>query len=83
MTFSLFSQVQLIQDIPEFNLKKGSITVIVEYYAMSEGEDGYSVEGLIAQDTVEVAESQIQLIEIEKIQEKEQNFGLKPTLFIP
>ncbi|NER08453.1 MAG: DUF4926 domain-containing protein [Okeania sp. SIO3C4] len=83
MTFSLFYQVQLIQDIPEFNLKKGSITVIVEYYAMSEGEDGYSVEGLIAQDTVEVAESQIQLIEIEKIQEKEQDFRLKPTLFIP
>ncbi|WP_293061461.1 DUF4926 domain-containing protein [Okeania sp. SIO2B3] len=37
MKFPLFSQVQLIQDIPEFNLKKGSIGVIVEYYAISEG----------------------------------------------
>ena len=26
MKFILFSQVQLIQDIPEFNLKKGSIS---------------------------------------------------------
>ncbi|MGK7946590.1 MAG: DUF4926 domain-containing protein, partial [Microcystaceae cyanobacterium] len=50
MTFPLFSQVQLIEDIPEFNLKKGSVGVIVEHYPMSQGEDGYSVEGLIAQD---------------------------------
>ncbi|MGD1807753.1 DUF4926 domain-containing protein [Dapis sp. BLCC M126] len=68
MTFPLFSQVQLTQDIPEFNLKKGSIGVIVEYYSMSEGEDGYSLEGLIAQDTVEVSGSQIQLINVEQIQ---------------
>ncbi|NER03442.1 MAG: DUF4926 domain-containing protein, partial [Okeania sp. SIO3C4] len=51
-------------------LKKGSMGVIVEYYSISEGEDGYSLEGLIAQDTVEVAESQIQLIKVEKTQEK-------------
>ncbi|MGK7922763.1 MAG: DUF4926 domain-containing protein [Trichodesmium sp.] len=70
MKFPLFSEVQLIQDIPEFNLKKGSIGIIVEYYSMSEGEDGYSLEGLIAQDTVEVAESQIQLINVEQPQEK-------------
>ena len=76
MKFSLFSQVQLTQDIPEFNLKKGSIGVIVEYYSMSEGEDGYSVEGLIAQDTVEVAESQIKLINVEQIQEKEKAMRL-------
>ncbi|NES72848.1 MAG: DUF4926 domain-containing protein [Okeania sp. SIO2D1] len=64
------SQVQLIQDIPEFNLKKGSMGVIVEYYPISEGENGYSIEGLIAQYIVEVAESQIQLIKVEKTQEK-------------
>ncbi|NET25471.1 DUF4926 domain-containing protein [Okeania sp. SIO1I7] len=69
MTFPLFYEIQLTQDIPELNLKKGSIGVIVEYYPISEEEDGYSVEGLIAQDTVEVAESQIQLINAEKIQE--------------
>lgn len=70
MTFPLFSQVQLSEDIPEFNLKKGSVGVIVEYYPMSQGEDGYSVEGLIAQDTVEVTESQIKLIKVEQVPEK-------------
>ncbi|NES02830.1 MAG: DUF4926 domain-containing protein [Okeania sp. SIO2F4] len=70
MTFPLFYKVKLIQDIPEFNLKKGSIGVIVEYYPMSQEEDGYSVEGLIAQDTVEVSESQIELINVEQTQEK-------------
>jgi hypothetical protein len=60
MTFPLFSQVQLTQDIPQFSLKKGSIGTIVEHYSMPEGkEDGYSIEGLIYQDTVEVTESQI------------------------
>ena len=63
MKFPLFSQVQLTKDIPQFNLKQGSIGTIVEYYPMSENlEDGYSIEGLIDQDTVEVAESQIELI---------------------
>jgi hypothetical protein len=70
MTFPLFSQVQLTQDIPEFNLKKDSSGVIVEHYPMSQGEDGYSVEGLIAQETVEVAESQIKLINVEQTPEK-------------
>jgi hypothetical protein len=60
MMFPLFSQVQLIQDLPQFSLKKGSIGTIVEYYPMTEGkEDGYSIEGLAYQDTVEVSESQI------------------------
>ena len=67
MTLPLFSQVQLTEDIPEFNLKKGSIGVIVENYPMSQGEDGYSIEGLITQDTVEVTESQIKLIKVEQV----------------
>jgi len=71
MKFPLFSQVRLTQNIPQFNLKKGSIGTIVEYYPMPEGqEDGYSLEGLIYQDTVEVAESQIAMITIEKKREK-------------
>ena len=41
MKFPLFSQVRLTQNIPQFNLKKGSIGTIVEYYPMPEGqEDG-------------------------------------------
>ena len=60
MKFPLFSQVQLTQNIPQLNLKKGSIGTIVEYYPMPNSlEDGYSLEGLICQDTVEVYESQI------------------------
>jgi hypothetical protein len=71
MKFPLFSQVRLTQNIPQFNLEKGSIGTIVEYYPMPEGqEDGYSLEGLIYQDTVEVAESQIAMITIEKKREK-------------
>lgn len=61
MKFKLFSPVFLTEDLPE--LKKGSIGTIVEYYQRPEGEeDGYSLEGLIFQDTVEVAESQIELL---------------------
>lgn len=63
MKFKLFSQVCLTEDIPEYGLKKGSIGTIIEYYPMAEGEeDGYSLEGLIFQNTVEVAESQIELL---------------------
>lgn len=63
MKFQLFTQIALHEDIPEYGLKKGSIATIVEYYPMPEGqEDGYSLEGLIPQDTVEVSESQIEVI---------------------
>jgi hypothetical protein len=63
MKFKLFSQVCLTEDIPEYGFKKGSIGTIVEYYPrVKDEEDGYSLEGLISQDTVEVAESQIELL---------------------
>jgi Domain of unknown function (DUF4926) len=63
MKFQLFSQVALREDILEFNLTKGSIGTIVECYAASDQrESGYSLEGLIPQDTVEVSESQIESI---------------------
>ena len=71
MKFSLFSPVQLTQNIPQLNLKKGSIGTIVEYYPMPNSlEDGYSLEGLICQDTVEVSESQIELVPIQQNREK-------------
>ena len=67
MKFSLFSQIQLTQNIPQFNLKKGSIGTIVEYYPTPKSlEDGYSIESLIYQDTVEVTESQIELVPIQQ-----------------
>ena len=71
MKFPLFSQVQLTQNIPQLNLKKGSIGTIVEYYPMPNSlEDGYSLEGLICQDTVEVSESQIELVPIQQNRKK-------------
>ena len=71
MKLSLFSQIQLTQNIPQFDLKKGSISTIVEYYPTSENlEDGYSIEGLIYQDTVEVSESQIELVPIQQNRKK-------------
>lgn len=63
MKFQLFSQVALREDIPELNLMKGSIGTIVECYStLDNQENGYSLEGLIPQDTVEVSESQIEAI---------------------
>ena len=62
MKFPLFSQVILKKDIPELGIEKGSVATIVEHYPMSDTqEDGYSLEGLIDRDTVEVSESQIEL----------------------
>ncbi|MGK7896221.1 MAG: DUF4926 domain-containing protein [Xenococcus sp. (in: cyanobacteria)] len=61
MKLPLFSQVILKEDIPEFSIKKGAIATIVEDYPMPDAEeDGYILEGLVAQDTVEVSESQIE-----------------------
>jgi hypothetical protein len=59
MKFQLFTQVALCEDLPKFNLKKGAIGTVVEHYPMPE-TDGYSLEGLIPENTVEVSESQIQ-----------------------
>ena len=61
MNFPLFLQVILKEDIPEFGIKKGAVAIIVEHYSMPDAEeDGYSLEGLVALDTVEVSESQIE-----------------------
>jgi hypothetical protein len=61
MKFQLFTQVKIREDIPEYGLKKGSTGTIVEYYPMPKGkESGYSLEGLIPEDTVEVCESKIE-----------------------
>ncbi|MGB7247909.1 MAG: DUF4926 domain-containing protein [Phormidesmis sp.] len=60
MRYSLFSQVALTEDIPEYNLKKGDIATVVEHYPMPGEEDGYSLEGLdVPHVTVEVPESKI------------------------
>ncbi|MBD2082082.1 DUF4926 domain-containing protein [Leptolyngbya sp. FACHB-17] len=63
MKFQLFTQVALKKDLPQFGVKKGSIAIVVEVYEMSNGEEnGYSLEGLIPNDTIEVSESQIEAV---------------------
>lgn len=59
--FPLFSEVVLLQDMPTYNLKRGSVATVVEHYAMNDlQQDGYSLEGFyVSNVTVEVAESQI------------------------
>ncbi|MDD1413806.1 DUF4926 domain-containing protein [Dolichospermum sp. ST_con] len=63
--FPLFSEVVLLQDLPIYNLKRGSVATVVEHYAMGELEQsGYSLEGFnVPNVTIEVAESQIISIE--------------------
>ena len=63
--FPLFSEVVLLQDIPMYNLKRGSVATVVEHYSMNElSQDGYSLEGFdIPNVTAEVAESQIISVE--------------------
>lgn len=70
MSFELFTQVVLKEDLPKYNLKKGNVAIIVEYYPRPEGEeDGYSLEGFegIVNDTVEVRESQIESLEVKDL----------------
>ena len=61
VTYPLFSQVALDEDIPELHLKLGDVATVVEHYPMPDGEeDGYSLEGFdVPNVTVEVAASQI------------------------
>lgn len=65
MKFQLFTQVAITEDLPRYGLKKGSVGTIVSYYPMPVGEeDGYSIEGLLDKDTIEVAESEIEAVQV-------------------
>ncbi|MCP4374085.1 MAG: DUF4926 domain-containing protein [Deltaproteobacteria bacterium] len=44
MTYQLFEEVVLLEDITEKGLLKGDVATIVEYHSVTEGEDGYSLE---------------------------------------
>jgi len=44
MTYQLFEEVVLLEDMPESGLMKGDVATIVEYHAVPDGEDGYSLE---------------------------------------
>ena len=50
MQFELFSEVKLTKDLPEDNLLKGMMAIIVDYCPRPEGEkDGYILEVLNSQ----------------------------------
>ncbi len=44
MTYQLFEEVVLLEDIIDKGLLKGDVATIVEYHSVFEGEDGYSLE---------------------------------------
>jgi hypothetical protein len=44
MTYKLFTEVVLLEDIHAKSLKKGDVATIVEHHPVSEGEDGYTLE---------------------------------------
>ena len=67
MRFEILTKVVLKEDLPKYDLKKGDIGTIVEYYPSSNGEeDGYSLEGFdtVDNNTVEVRASQIEPLEV-------------------
>lgn len=64
MKFEMFTEVQLAQDLPKYNLLQGATAIIVDYCPRPEGqENGYILEVLDENDTgfkvIAVAESQI------------------------
>lgn len=44
MTYRLFEEVVLLENIAEKGLKKGDVATIVEHHPVTDGEDGYSLE---------------------------------------
>jgi hypothetical protein len=44
MTYQLYEQVVLLEDVPDKGLMKGDVATVVEHHAVSDGEDGYSLE---------------------------------------
>lgn len=44
MTYQLFEDVVLTEDISEKELRKGDVATIVDHHPIADGEDGYSLE---------------------------------------
>ena len=68
MTFELFTEVKLTQDIPEYNISKGTTAIIVDYCQRSTGEEGQVLEILDENgngcDVIAISESQIYVSEM-------------------
>ena len=44
MSYQLFEEVILLEDVTEKGLLKGDVATIVDYHLVPDGEDGYSLE---------------------------------------
>jgi hypothetical protein len=44
MSYQLFEEVILLEDVTEKGLLKGDVATIVDYHRVPDGEDGYSLE---------------------------------------
>jgi hypothetical protein len=44
MSYQLFEEVVLLEDVIEKGLLKGDVVTIVEHHPVPDGEDGYSLE---------------------------------------
>ncbi|GAB4454143.1 MAG: hypothetical protein Kow0031_36240 [Anaerolineae bacterium] len=44
MTYKLFDEVVLLEDISAKGFKKGDVATVVEHHPIENGEDGYSLE---------------------------------------
>jgi hypothetical protein len=68
MKLEMFTEVQLKQDIPEYNLTKNTPAIIVDYLPRETGENGYVLEILDENgngyDVIAVTESQIYISEM-------------------
>ena len=56
MTFDLCKEAVLTHDLPEHNLRRGDVVVIVDHHVARDGTEGYSIEVFNATgDTIAVA----------------------------
>jgi hypothetical protein len=44
MSYKLFEEVVLLEDVPAKGLQKGDVATIVDHHPEPKGEDGYSLE---------------------------------------
>ncbi len=44
MTFELYSEAVLTRDLPEHNLRRGDVVVVIDHHVARDGEEGHSIE---------------------------------------
>ena len=50
MTFELYTEAALVNDLPEYRLCRGDLVRLVEHHIAPDGTEGYSVEVLGVKD---------------------------------